>query len=391
MSLRLAMLVHHYFPRDVRVRREARALAAAGHQVSVLCLRRPGEPAEEHWRGIRILRQPVGRHRGRGLAVYLAEYAAMTGLAAARLARLLLRQRFDAIHVHAPPDFLLAAALPALLRGARLVLDVHDLSPELYGERFGGRGGALAAEALEAVERAACARAERVITVTEAFAERLRRRGVAAEKIEVLRNGPDEEIFVPPAARPQRPPGALRLIHHGTLVQRYGVDVLLEALARLAPELDELRLDVFGEGDREPALRARAARPDLAGRVYFHGDVLQDELVGALAAADVCVVPNRADPFTDLLLPTKLLEGLRMGCACVASDTSVVRASLPDDALLRVPPGDAAALAAALRQLALDPAARRRLAAAGQRAAERFSWRREKQKLLALYAELGQA
>lgn len=388
MSARVCMLVHHYFPRDVRVRREARALAAAGHEVRVICLRRPGQPARERWQGIEIVRLPVWRHRGSPLAVYLAEYGAMTGLATAALARHGGLGGFDVIHAHAPPDFLLAAAWPARLRGARLVLDVHDLSPELFGQRFGRRGGRLVRWMLAGTEAAACRLADKVITVTEVFGRRLIERGLDPAKLLVLHNCPDEEIFE--GAEPvSRPAGdAFSIVHHGTLVQRYGVDVLLEAFTLVAPRLPNARLDVFGEGDARPALQARAARAELAGRVTFHGDVLQDELVSALAQADLCAVPNRSDPFTDLLLPTKLLEALRMGVACVASATPTIAQAFSSQEVRLVPPGDPAALAEAILELASDAEGRLVLARAGRAAAERYRWSVEKDRLLELYREL---
>ena len=80
---RSCMVVHEYYPRDFRVRRQARALAAAGWQVDIVCLRRPGQPAREQIDGLEVFRLPVHRHRGAPIAAYLAEYAAFASLAAA--------------------------------------------------------------------------------------------------------------------------------------------------------------------------------------------------------------------------------------------------------------------------------------------------------------------
>ena len=388
MSGRIGMLVHHYFPRDVRVRREARALAAAGYQVTVVCLRQPGQQKREQWRGIEILRQPVRRHRGSPLAVYLAEYLAMTAWSLAAISRLHLTEGFDAIHVHTPPDFLAAAGLAGRLSGAKLVVDVHDLSPELFSNRFGGRGGRLAAGLLQAAEQAACLAADRVITVTEVFRRKLAERGCAASKIHVLHNCPDEEIFSPREDPPRAEGAGFRVVHHGTLMRRYGLDVLLEAFAQVAVALPHAKLDVFGEGDLEAELRRRADQPDLVGRVQLHGDVSQDRLADELAGADLCVVPNRSDPFTDLLLPTKLLEALRMGRPAIASATPVIDQAFDDDEVYKVPPDDPQALAAAMVALATDDRARAALAKKGHQAADRYLWSEEKKKLLSLYEGL---
>ncbi len=386
---RVCMLVHHYFPRDPRVRREALALARAGLEVTVLALRRPGEPARETWQGISVVRLPVQRHRGSPLPVYLAEYLAFSAAASATVLWLAARRPFDVAHVHTPPDFLLGAAWPLRLQGTRLILDNHDPTPELYQSRFRGAGGPAIRRIIETVERRSCRACDRVVTATEAFRQCLTERGVPAERIRVVHNSPDPEVFdrrrVQPLPREAR---EFRIVHHGTLMHRYGEDVLLDAFRLLQERVPSARLHVYGEGDLLPRLRRMAAVEPLRGRVFLHGEVSQEEIAAALAAADVAVVPNRAGGIMDLAFPTKLLEAMQMGVPVVASATRLVAETFPNCVAL-VPPGDVAALAHTLYELALRPDARRRLSAEGYREVQRFSWEMERDKLLGLYRELG--
>ena len=83
----VAMIVHAYYEEDPRVRREAEALAAAGHPVTVFALRRPGTAPREELAGVEVRRLDVQRHQGASLPVYLAEYAAFLVRAAVALAR----------------------------------------------------------------------------------------------------------------------------------------------------------------------------------------------------------------------------------------------------------------------------------------------------------------
>ncbi len=386
MGARVLMVVHSYFPRDVRVRRMARACVRAGLEVEVLALQGEQEAKKERWQGIQIQRLPVRRHRGAPLPIYLAEYLAFAGMVAAHLGG---ARSWDLVHLHTPPDFLGLAGLPARLGGAKLVVDIHDLSPELYQTRFHGLGGRLAYGLLTSAERAACSVADRVVTVTEVFAERLIARGLPAEKLQVIFNCPDEEIFKPrPKRKAGRKNGPFRIVHHGTLVHRYGVDVLLDAVGLLLSEGRNLSLDIYGEGDARPSIEAQAAEAPWAGRVKLHGDRSQETVAEALAGAELCVVPNRNDPFTDLLLPTKLLEAMRVGCPAVASATSSIRRYVGEGALL-VPPGDLRALARAMADLMDDPERLQVQSRRGREQVMRFSWRDEQEKLLKLYEELG--
>lgn len=382
---RVCMLVHEHYPRDFRVRREARALLGAGLEVTIVSLREPGQAPEEDIDGARVIRLPIQRHRGRPMPVYVAEYSAFALAAGAWLA---VQKPFEVVHVHAPPDFLVLAGLLPKLRGARLILDIHDLTPELYRSRFKRAGGAAAQAALKAAERAACAAADRVITVTGVFKDRLISRGVAADKILVLHNCPDPAIFKPRRGRGRKRDGFV-VMHHGTLLHRYGVDVLVEAFSEVARRVKGARLDIYGRGDWLERLEALVADLSLSDRVTLHGETPQEQVAAALARADLCVVPNRQEPFTDLLLPTKLLEALLVGCPVVASATRVVRETFPAGGVELVPPEDPAALAEAIVSLASDPKARGELAAQGKRQARRFDWKKEQKKLLKLYAGLG--
>lgn len=386
---RVCMIVHHYFPRDVRVRREALALADAGFQVTVIALRQPGESSSENWRGLTVLRMPIMRHRGSSLPIYLAEYLTFASMAGWTVSRLHMRSPFGVVHVHAPPDFLIGAGLPARLAGAKLILDDHDLTPELYASRFRGVGGQLARQMTKTAERGSCMAADRVITVTDAFKELMVERGTPADKILVLHNCPDPKIFDPElVGSGKRNNKNFVVMHHGTMLYRYGEDLLLEAFAKVLQKLPNARLEIYGDGDLLPELQRRAAEPDLQGRVILHGDVTQEEIAHALLRADLSIVPNRSDELVETLLPTKLLEALQMGCPVLASQTKMVAETFRDGGVEFFPAGDADALAASVVRLAKDRRRLNRLRLEGLRQVARFSWKTEKLKLINLYREL---
>jgi glycosyltransferase involved in cell wall biosynthesis len=387
---RVCMIVHHYFPRDVRVRREALALADAGFSVTIIALRQQGEAPRENWRDLEVVRLPIRRHRGSGLPIYLAEYLAFTAMAGWTVRQIHSRKPFGVVHVHTPPDFLIGAGLPARLGGAKLILDDHDLTPELYGSRFGGTGGLLARALTKAAERGSCAMADRVITVTDAFKDLMIERGTSADKILVLHNCADHQIFDPDkATKRSRNAREFVVMHHGTMLRRYGEDLLLEAFAKVLPRLPNARLAIYGDGDLLPELQQRAAQGDLQGRVTLYGEVTQEEIAQALVTADLSVVPNRQDELLDLLLPTKVLEALQMGCPVLASSTKLLAETFRDGGIEFVPPGDVDALAASILRLAQDPRRLAKLRLEGLRQVAHYSWNDEKQKLIDLYHELG--
>lgn len=372
--LRVLLVRHGPYPEDPRVRREALALRDAGHEVAVLCLREPGQAAREVVEGVAVRRLPV-RHRRRGAARYAAEYAAFGLLALAQVTRAAARGRLsgrpiDIVQVHTMPDALVFAAAGARALGSRVVLDLHEVMPELYASKFGVGLGHLLPRALAAVEQAAIRFADASLAVSAPVLERYVARGAPRDAFAVVMNAPDPRWFHRGWRADPRPPGPPRIVSHGTLVERYGFDVLLRALA----DVPGAELDILGEGEARPDLERLAVALGLERRVAFAGHVPLERVAARVAAADVGVVANRSDPFTDLVVPTKLLEYAALGVPAVVARTPAVEAYFPAGAVRYVAPGDPAGLAAALRELVADAGARARLAASADRALAPLAW-----------------
>ena len=191
--------------------------------------------------------------------------------------------------------------------------------------------------------------------------------------------GPDQEPT--PVARATDAP--LRLLLVGRLSPRKGSDVALEAVARLVAQGRDVTIRLAGSAFAgyewfEEQLAARAAGPDLVGRVELLGYV-QDRWA-ELAAADVVLVPSRAEPFGNTAV-----EGMLAARPVVASATQGLVEVLTDGQTgLLVPPDDPEALAQAIGRLADDPALAARLAAAARAdALDRFGVERYARQLCA--------
>ena len=261
------MVVHGWYPLgEGRVVNEARAALDAGWQVDVVAMRKPGEPAEELVHGATVFRLPLSHEWGGGAVAVAREYFGFTVLAAAKVATLMKRRRYAVVHVHNPPDFLVLAAVAPRLLGARVVFDIHDFAPELFAMRFGSRRGfGLARGILQGVERLATRFATAIVTVHDPYRRALEARGVPAEKITVVLNSLDERL-VPVAAPPQDRSNDFRVVYHGTITPHYGIVLLIEAVAQIVDEVPNLRVEIYGDGDSLPAVRARVSELGLSDR-----------------------------------------------------------------------------------------------------------------------------
>ena len=386
---RIAIVVHAHYPGDPRIRRQADALVAAGHEVDLFCLRGAGEVSEERDGAVRILRLPVGR-TFIGFAGHMAEYLAFAGIAAVRLTGEHRRRRYRLVQVATVPDFLAFAAAPLKLSGVPLLLDLHEDMPEFFRDRFNHPLTRPLLPIVSGAARAAAAVADEIITVHEPLRQLSIARGVPPDKISVVMNSADTALFDPArhTRRPFREDGELRLIHHSNLQRIYGLEVAIEALSRLDPADLPHRLDVYGDGPWRPQIEAAMARTDTADRVHLNGRVPLDALPGLLAGADIGLVPSLPEPYLQYSLSTKLLEYAAMRVPIIASDLATFRAHFSDEAIRYVPGGEPAALAAAIAELAADPPAAARLGAKAHRQAAGYAWPAQAQRYLAIVQRL---
>ncbi len=384
------MVVHSFYPDDPRVRRETEALLGDGWQVDVICLRGEGEAKHEDCNGAQVHRLAVRRHRGAGFAIYMLEYMHFFVLASALLARLQVKKRFNVVQVHNMPDFLIyTAAIPKML-GARLVLDIHDLVPELYGSKFGGKPGHPAIRMARWTERRSGAFASQVLTAGEPFRKRLVERGTPADKVTVIMNAADPSLFQAGqyaknrAETDKADKDSFVLMYHGGLFDRYGLDIAIKAVDKLRSHIPGIALYIYGQGEASADLARLVNNLGLHEHVLLGGFVPIDKIPALVAAADLGVVPYRQNPFTDLLYPTKAFEYIIMGVPVVMSSTGAVTELFPDLPDMFVPPEDVDALADRILDLYRDPRRLQTLLEAAQRAYAPYAWENQRERYLAV-------
>lgn len=391
---RHCMVVHAFYPvREPRVEREAKALVARGFEVDVICLRADGEAPRATQEGVTIYRLPVKRHRGCGAGMQLLEYLSFFVLAFAKLAVLHARRGYAVVQIHNLPDFLVFAGLIPKLAGARVILDIHDVMPEFYASRFKRALHSWPVRLVRWQEQLACRFADHVITVTEVWQTALIERGLPAHKVSVVMNIADDQVFrwVQPSALPARQEDTFRLIYHGTITERYGVDLAIRAVDLVRQTVPQVQLLIHGVGEFRDTVIRLTQELGLEQHVHFSTDFIPTpELPMFIRQADVGLVPYRRDVFTDGILPTKLLEYVAVGVPVIAADTAAIARYFDRSMVQFFAPGDYRDLARAILLLHADRERRVALAARALTFNQRYNWPGQAAGYVRLIEQLGQ-
>jgi glycosyltransferase involved in cell wall biosynthesis len=380
--LRECMVVHAYYEGDARVRRYAESLVAGGHEVDVLALRAPAAEHRGELRGVQIRRLPPSRRRG-GTLRYLFEYLAFTTLCA--LVLLWRARRYDVVHVHNMPDFLVFAALWPRLFGRIVLLDVHDLMPEVYCSKFKVDVRHPGIWPIRIQEWMSHRFASGVVFATERFRQCAVARGTVREgrSISVM-NAADTNLFDGrrhPWQGPERD-GEFVMLYLGTVSHRHGVDQCVRVLPIARQRIPGIRLVIHtklseGEGKPMEELRELVAQLGVGDMVDFRPPLPLEDVPRAMSRASVGVFTPHIDVHIDMALSLKVPEFAAMGVPLVAVRTSIMTTLFREDEVALFPDGDMEAFAACLVRLHEDPQGARAMAARAGRFTRDHSWGNE--------------
>jgi glycosyltransferase involved in cell wall biosynthesis len=386
----LMLVENRSVPDDPRVWSEAGALRDAGYEVVVVCPR--GTEVDlapfEIRDGVEIHR--FSSAEGNGTLGFVREYV-LAFWRVLRLTRRLARQRaFAVVHAANPPDYLLLAARSLKRRGAAFVFDHHDLFPELYRARFGGRKSLFYRLAL-VLEKLSFGLADVVVSTNDSYREiAIRRGGKRPDDVVVVRNAPDPKRFRRGTPDPALRRGKEHLIAYvGVMAPQDGVDRALRALRLLRERRDDWHAILAGDGEAYEDVRRLASELGLDDVVEFPGFIRDQNRVGEIVAtADVCLAPEPKDPLNDVSTLIKIAEYMAAGKPVVSFDLHESRVTA-GEAAAYAEPNDASSFAARIDELLDDPERCRRMGEVGRRRVEElYSWEHSKAALLAVYDRL---
>lgn len=391
----VGMLVHAYYPRDIRVRREAESLIEAGYRVEVVCLRDPISQGKrrEHYKdrinNVYIHRLPITRKRGKKFR-YLYEYMGLIILGTWKLTLLHFKNRFQVIHIHNMPDLLVLAGIIPRLTGAKLLLDIHDPMPELYISKHHVDQNCLIVKALKLQEKFSCLLADHVISVNESMGERLESNGIPSKKISILHNFPDTR-YLPikkDITRWPRHRDGLTLLYAGTVTEHYGLDIIINSLVLVFKRIPQIKFRIIGDGNDLNRIIKLANNLGIIDYIKHESPVNIDDLRYIMEETDVGISCHTGDVYGDLQFSCKILDYLTQGMPVISSRTKALKRYIPEEAIFYFEPDNTEDLAKQIIQIWNRSDLVKRKMSNVKKIFPQYTWQKEKYKLINLYQEL---
>jgi glycosyltransferase involved in cell wall biosynthesis len=385
--LRVAMVSYSFYETDNRVLRYASTLAKRGDHVDVFALRREGKPAEELMEGVHVHRLQGRILNEKSQISYAWRICQFLVRAAIQVARFDLKERYDILHIHSVPDFMVLTGLLPKLRGTPVVLDIHDILPEFYASKFDSGKRSRLFQVLVGVERISCRFASHVIIANDIWRDRLLSRSLSPDKCSVVLNSPDRSIFTR-SENGQPKNGKFLMLYPGSLNWHQGLDIAIRAFAKISKLAPQAEFHIYGDGPSKPDLLNLARELGVEHQVKMPSARSLREIAQIMETANLGIVPKRKDNFGNEAFSTKILEFMAMGVPVVVADTMIDKFYFDDSTVKFFRSGETDDLARCMIEMIENPVERQRQVQNANRFVETVDWNAKQHEYLELIDRL---
>jgi len=361
---RVCMIAMSSYPIDPRIRRQAEALDEAGYEVDILCRNSGDQPSKEKFGNVtayRIMNAP----RQDSKIKYFMQSIIFLFVAFFRLVFLSIKRKYLVIQVHNLPDYLIFAGLLHKIFGAKLILDIHDPSVDLFDEKWPGKKNKILKYFVKKLEQYSCKVADHLITVTKTCKERLIERGNQTDKITLILNTAEEKLFKFNHRDFKVISRGVKLLYHGRIAESLGLHNAVLAMQYLIEEIPDSVLDIYGayESGYRAKLENLIIKLGVSNNVNLHGRINQKQIPPLIYSHDIGVVPYFNTSYLHLCLPTKVFEYISSGLPVIATKSEELYSTMKGNGITFIENGSPKELSEAIIFLCLNPTKRKDLVA----------------------------
>ena len=387
----IAMVAYTEYVRDPRVRRYGEALVRNGYNVDCFVLKEQGKPKFQIINGVALHHLNLYQYRGKSNISYIYSYLKFFFLTKIALVKNLSKS-YSVIHIHNMPDFLVFAGFINKLFGSKIILDIHDTMPELYLVKFNSVIRNVVYHILLFQEKCSSYFADIVITVHVPHLEHIvQYHKIKRNKFIVIPNFADKNLFYStlPNELSQERKEVFKMIYHGTIAKRFGLDIVLNGIKELkSSDCKPVQFNIYGKGDGVSDLKRWISELELSKEVIYHGQISLDEIPEKISQADLGIVSYIHSEATNLMLPLKLLEYTAMGIPSLTVKNSPISFYFKPDELAYYKSNDSFSFLNKLIKLIKSPSLLHRLREKTEKVNQRLNWESEEVKYISLIKKL---
>lgn len=380
--MKICVIRHGFYPGDSRVNKEVQALKNEEYQVDVICLKYERRKAYyEVIDGVKIYRIPLTRKRGTVFR-YFYEYGLSFFLISILLCFLFFKNKYDFIQVNSMPDFLVFVSVIPKLCGAKVILDLHEPTPELWMTKYGEKRFKFFIKLQSKIEQMAIKFADLPLTVTKTLRRRFAKRGADLNKIVVVPNVCDDTIYNYNDFQGDQQKAKFIIFTHGSIEKRYGHEDMIRAVNSLKGKIENFQFNITGYGDYTERLIQLIEELRCQDIVNIFGLLPFDEFFKKLREATLGINAMLRNQYSELIDTNKMYEYMALKIPVITSRLAAIEENFDDNCLMYYEPGDYHDLARCILELYLNPKKREDIAENAYIRYQMIKWSKTKYKYL---------
>ena len=346
----LAVIAYTTLSTDSRVLKECYAALEAGFKVDIYTLE---HPENKNFPEFHIISSGKKQYKGNNKKLFIKAYLRFFLFCLISLTKNYFRKKYDVIHFNNMPNFLVFSSLVPKLLGAKIVLDIHDLMPEIFSAKFKMDRSNKLIKVLYLEERFSAKFASEIISTNRFHTRRFRENGIKNKRITEIVNVADHNVYYPSDGK-MFDDEKLIIAYPSTIAKRLGIDTLIQAMENICERKINMELRIYGDGEYKKELYEIINKKNLNDFIRMSDSFVgMKELSKEMDEAHIGVIPLPYDPSNDIAMPVKVYEYFAKKLCVVSSDLTLLKDYF-DDKLVFFKAGDAEDLSEKLIRLYND-------------------------------------
>jgi glycosyltransferase involved in cell wall biosynthesis len=366
------MLAYTFYEQDNRVRRYAETLMKRGDQVDVIALRKKRQNFSGELNKVKIWRIQQRMINEKKKITYLFRLLNFFFRSFIFLSYKHLKEPYDLVHIHSVPDFLVFVSFMPKVKGAKIILDIHDILPEFYISKFNTSKKTYLFKMLQIVEKISIMFSDHVIISNHLWRKKLISRSTHSGKCTAILNYPVNLSFSRAAI--QNNHNKFIMIYPGSLGWHQGLDIAINAFNLIIDRAPEAEFHIYGTGSYKKQLRHIIRDLALQDKIFLKETVPFDNVHQIMANANLGIVPKRNDSFGGEAFSTKIFEFMLIGIPVIVSKTKIDKYYFNESVVQFFEPGNEKDLAEKMMLLIKNKDLRQQLAHNASKFIQKNNW-----------------